>query len=481
MDIQTQFESACEKGDLLHAQIIYETNSNALSIYEAFCNACTNGHICIAKWLHNINPTIDVSSNNEYVFRWTCFNGHINVAKWLHNIHPAINMSIWNEKCFRYACGFGHLDIAKWLIEVRPGLSVSSKNNFALRYACARGHIDVVKYLVSIIPSTDLYATYSIKDGYSILGIACYNGHLHIAQYLYHILSVIDVETFNHAFRVSCKHGHLEIAKWLLSIDTTQIINISNDDNIAFKLACANGHLTVAQWLLQIHPEIDAIDSAFVLACKDGQMEVAHWLLDIDSQDYIMTNEILSAFNRACGYGQLDIAKWLYQDYITTYSNATQYEAFEIALYDTCKRGCSSFDTNKHGYLNVVQWLFEECPALANKDTVFGALHFACNEGNLDVAKWLIHIQPNINIFASNDHIYRSICKNNKQNIKLWLQQLYPFKYCDRNEYDKLTIHIHSKCNAVALTTLYVANKYGYNNFTTATFVHNVVTLLQQC
>jgi hypothetical protein len=65
------------------------------------------GYLHIAKWLFEIKPTINISTNNELAFQRACKNGHLHVAKWLLKIKPTIIIST-NYKT------------ASWLSEIKP-------------------------------------------------------------------------------------------------------------------------------------------------------------------------------------------------------------------------------------------------------------------------------------------------------------------------------------------------------------------------
>ena len=80
------------------------------------------GDLTKLQEFYRLNSDIDISANNEYVFRYACQNNHLGVAKWLLEIKPDINISTDNEEAFRYACQNGHLEVTKWLLEIKPDI-----------------------------------------------------------------------------------------------------------------------------------------------------------------------------------------------------------------------------------------------------------------------------------------------------------------------------------------------------------------------
>jgi hypothetical protein len=108
----------------------------------------SNSHLHVAQWLYEINPLIDISSYNNYAFRFSCqygracnalelqSNSHLHIAQWLFEIKPGIsNISSYNVAAFRYACQHGDLPAAQLLLEMNPTINIE----YAFRYVCANG------------------------------------------------------------------------------------------------------------------------------------------------------------------------------------------------------------------------------------------------------------------------------------------------------------------------------------------------------
>ena len=58
----------------------------ALHIPRIFAKSCANGHLDVAKWLHETFALSDKDARcrNNYAFRNACALNYLNVAKWLH-------------------------------------------------------------------------------------------------------------------------------------------------------------------------------------------------------------------------------------------------------------------------------------------------------------------------------------------------------------------------------------------------------------
>ena len=72
-----------------------------MSLENEFIDLCLNGKLNEAKEFYKNNPTIDISANSEYAFKYACGNGHLEIAQWLYTINPTINISADDEIAFR--------------------------------------------------------------------------------------------------------------------------------------------------------------------------------------------------------------------------------------------------------------------------------------------------------------------------------------------------------------------------------------------
>lgn len=109
---------------------------------------------------------------------------------------------------------------------------------------------------------------------------------------------------------------------------------------------CRNGELELAQVVFNSNPNV-ACNNAFFVACLSGHLNVAQWLYTVKQSFAGWT--IMCAFSAACRNNHLHIVKWL------------------------------------HGvYSSVISYT--------------DAFYCACDDGNYDIAQWLLFFVPNVNI-----------------------------------------------------------------------------------
>jgi len=72
------------------------------TIIRQFINICKKGYLEEAKLLFQLNPTIDISADDEDAFRFACKSGNLELVKWLLEVKPDIDISIENDKVVNY-------------------------------------------------------------------------------------------------------------------------------------------------------------------------------------------------------------------------------------------------------------------------------------------------------------------------------------------------------------------------------------------
>lgn len=439
-ELLNRCDNACREGNLEELKNIYKLNSQfIIQISFMIMNAaCIRGNEELAKWIYQIDHSIDISANNELKFRNACANGHIQLAKWLISIKPDIyirafeefdpcqlrkiikfrntndsveNLMIKNEKCaFSTTCANGHIDLAKWLLIIEPNINVNANGDYALVGASENNHINVVKWLLS------LEKNYNLKEAFIK---SCSNGNLAIAKIILNECNNLldeNVELKNSIFNSVCMFGRFEVAEWLLEIKPQIDIVFS-----MFANACLKGHLEIIKLLDKTRPDLlnsnINIKNLFNTACLSDNVEICEWIIQKDN--FLLENNFIQTlFLITCSDGKIKISKWLLQIKPSIDISANNEEIFR----SVCR--------NK--FLNVARWLYTIKPSInisANNEEAF---RNACVGANmidvrhLEIAKWLYSLNTNINIMANEHQAFYGACANNDIETAEWLISVNP-------------------------------------------------------
>jgi hypothetical protein len=190
--------------------------------------------------------------------------------------------------------------------------------------------------------------------------------------------------------------------------------------DVKFEQMCAAGRVYIVKYLYTKCGQVDR-SRGFVQACKYGQLAVAKWL-------YIFGISKCSrarVWEFALKNCQLEIVKWLLEITPLHYIQRTLEEVNKKYLYErSCRFGCvemieffMSLNTTKylydsgfevaciHGHLKVAQLLhshksgFIDYHDVLNRVFAYDQKNDATHAGQVEVAKWLLETQVNINIF----------------------------------------------------------------------------------
>lgn len=289
--------------------------------------------------------------------------------------------------------------------------------------SCIFGKLETLQ---CIILKGDKYEPDDASNGFII---ACDEGHFEIAQWMVSVNLNIDISHRNNeAFVMVCVHGNWEIAKWLLTLNPT-ISDVTLDMEDAFRHACSNGHLEMAQWILTLNPDINVAAKeerphfhnvdAFYQACVHGHLEVAKWLMSINP-DLVEIKDSVHVtfedmFNMVCFCKHPDMAKWL----ITIKPDFIDNTFHKYIINNLFQTACR-WDEE----LKIAPFLL----TISQNDNVSfeDAFCNACISGNLEIAKWLLVVKPDINVSAKNDRAFHGACFWGHLEVAHWLLSIKP-------------------------------------------------------
>ena len=108
---------------------------------EAMFNACSSGHLNVAKFLYKIKPSINLSIKEDFLFSEACNNGNLSVVKWLYSILGDKICAVSRyEHSICGACFYGHLNTAKWLYNTFGDIDIKVDNDYCFINACKNVH-----------------------------------------------------------------------------------------------------------------------------------------------------------------------------------------------------------------------------------------------------------------------------------------------------------------------------------------------------
>lgn len=77
----------------------------------------------------------------------------------------------------------------------------------------------------------------------------------------------------------------------------------------------------------------------------------------------------------------------------------------------------------EEGNINVVKFLLENNKNINGSLITEGIFYNICNNGHLEIAELIIHLNNNIDINIMDETIFRSLCENNKLDSIKWLYE----------------------------------------------------------
>jgi len=106
-----------------------------------------------AKYLLEIEPSFDISINNDNIFSQCCNEGVLDSIKWLYQNIENMNEKTKYEYSICGACYYGHIEVAQWLIENIEGLDIKVDNDYCMVNAVEYEYFDLVDWILEIEPN----------------------------------------------------------------------------------------------------------------------------------------------------------------------------------------------------------------------------------------------------------------------------------------------------------------------------------------
>ncbi|KAH3760469.1 amino acid transporter family protein [Pelomyxa schiedti] len=355
-------------GHIKIAKWLMATFSNESVTTSCFKNACSKGHLEMAKWLCQKVPVAPTDDVSEIMFN-ACSLNHSEVMVWLGETFTVPPDSNWVLECIYEAYSHGNLPILKWLAsKFSLGSHTELDQNFYVYGYCRSiTNVELFKWFLdhfSVAPDSEI-------------GLL---PHLPILQYA--------VKTMPLSHNILCRGlwtllqtGALDCVQWLISqVEFTQEeIYLSRGEE-------EPPHIT--HWKATTYPPTpEFFPTVFICACKSENLKLATWLIEHwnslkknSKQAAALPATLTKAFLACCQCGSADACHWLF-------------EKFGAGILPKKPAQNSAFRTCcEHGHLRLAQFICEKYSIsriwAAEED--WCVFRKTCFNSHLHVAMWLV-------------------------------------------------------------------------------------------
>lgn len=308
------------------------------------------------------------------------------------------------------AASRGNSERVKSLLDqsMDPGVLVNGFNAFHI--ACKKGHEGVVRTILSHIPTIISSLT---SDGRTGCMLACFEGHHCVAAAIDEMCPlsgmsstflVVD-DSGNSALHYGAWGGHLEIVRFILEsvgkgtdLNSVNPLAENKEGLTALDMAAVGNHVSIIEYILSLPSSLEVDCSAATIAA-----------IEESSSAYADRNERCesgySFLHRAAQYGSLSSIKMLVSKSITaaavdnpnTTLHCSNSHGNRSSLSSIVNKHANNGYTPlhlacRHGYLDVVNYLIEDCGADVNAigGALLTPLHSACIGGYTSIVKRLL-------------------------------------------------------------------------------------------
>lgn len=261
--------------------------------------------------------------------------------------------------------------------------------------------------------------------------------NLPLFKWVYSKIQPIDSHELWNVFCRACENGNLKTAKWIFQ---QKLFDIKSRSHKLFNNVCMNGHFKVMEWLRPHVIELSLKDG-FSNACKNGHLNIAK-RIHFMNPSLIEINK--HHFKTACIHGHLKVVKWLFKklNYDFTLIDDKLFRDicyldgnFEVAKWmisiqpniDICQKNNLIFKSIcRANNVEMAKWLFSLKPDMDIYEDDFYLFYDACIYGRLELAQWLFSLKPDLDISKNEEELFRDVCENNHIFVVKWLLSIKP-------------------------------------------------------
>ena len=454
---QTPLHFACQRGQLKVVKYLIEKHKcdPTCKNYDGQAPlqlAFKKGHLTVAKYLiEGQHIVIDQSireNDNWTLLHSASMNGRLDVAIYLiEELHcdPACSDRAIGWTPLHLSCQEGHLEIVRYLIEKQQCNPACKRKDdqTPLHSACRSGHIHVVKYLIE---KKQCDPACRKNDGQTPLHLACKGGHLNVAKYLIeeqHVNPAIKDNKKQLPLHVACCDGRHNVIAFLLNKCENDPMYKDSVGYSSFTTALMKNHLGIVNLIIRSRykEEVQCGRTYLHLASIRGDLEIIKFIIeDQHCTPQIKDSEGMTPLHLASKHGHIDVVRYLVNtrncsavckandgslpsslaivnnhSKIALFLLQTEYGVYEnsLLIYSACRAGhtigvqylAKNFnphirDSNgfaplhiacENGYLEIVKYLIQEanCDPMCMTSDAWTPLHSATQYGKLDVIKYL--------------------------------------------------------------------------------------------
>jgi hypothetical protein len=246
--------------------------------------------------------------------------------------------------------------------------------------------------------------------------------------------------TYSHALENACERGHLDICKWIYSEFFDEDDDVRGEDCEYIITACTNGHLEVVQWLNTVFMYGGDYEYAFDAAIENNHIHICKWLYDLEPD--FTTRSI--DFSHICQYSNLEMLQWIHE-----IKGDIELTIYIYAFINACKNGNLSLAKwllSIEPLIDIGKWIYDLEPiAICYTDVnyldkqKFDLILDVIKNDNIEVLKWLYDLCPIL--FHNGDKLLFQSCKYGYLELSKWLMEI----DLDLHPYD-LTFNILDDC-----------------------------------